>query len=359
MTEPRGSRVGRVQTVRGLIEPSELGPTMPHEHVLIDLQCNLHSAPPEAGLGDGWMERPITPETRADAVHWPETIRDDLLIDDEANAIWELGLLRDAGGGAVIDATTIGIGRDPEALRRISEASGIHISMGAGWYVFRSHGPEIEERSEDDLADQMVREIEVGVGETGIRAGHIGEIGCEGPTDLEVKVLRAAAQAQARTGAMLLIHQVYRPGDRVIQHRLLDTVQAGGGDVSRTVLAHMDRTGVDPGQQLSLLERGATILYDIWGYEQSRGEAWGRPVPSDAIRIRDFARLIEAGYRDQIMAAQDVCLKTMLTRYGGTGYAHILRRVVPGMRALGLTEADIEAIVVANPRRLLTFVAAG
>jgi phosphotriesterase-related protein len=357
MTEAREARVGRVQTVRGPISPEELGPTMPHEHVLIDLQCNLHPAPPEAGLGADWVERPITPETRADAVHWPETIRDDLLIDDDANAIWELGLLRDAGGGAVIDATTIGIGRDPEALRRISEASGIHISMGTGWYVFRSHAAEIDERSEDDLADQMVREIEVGVGETGIRAGHIGEIGAEGPTDLEFKVLRAAAQAQGRTGAMLLIHQVYVPGDRVTQHRLLDAVEGAGGDISRTVLAHMDRTGMDPEQQLSLLERGANVLYDIWGYEQSRGEAWGRPVPSDAIRIRDFARLIEAGYRDQILASQDICLKTMLTRYGGSGYAHILRRVVPGMRALGLSQADIDAIIVANPRRLLTFVA--
>ena len=155
---------------------------------------------------------------------------------------------------------------------------------------------------------------------------------------------------------MLLIHQVWRPGDPTTAHRLLDVVEQGGGRVDRTVLAHMDRTGLVPDLQLSLLERGATILYDIWGYEISRGDAWERPMPSDTQRIRDFARLIEAGHRDRLLAAQDICFKTMATHWGGPGYAHILRRVVPGMRALGLSEEDIFAILIANPARLLAFV---
>ena len=74
---------------------------------------------------------------------------------------------------------------------------------------------------------------------------------------------------------------------------------------------------------------------------------------SDTQRIRDFARLIEAGHRDRLLAAQDICFKTMATHWGGPGYAHILRRVVPGMRALGLSEEDIFAILIANPARLL------
>ncbi|MBM4408673.1 MAG: phosphotriesterase-related protein, partial [Chloroflexi bacterium] len=259
------SRVGRIQTVRGLIDPADLGVTMPHEHLLIDLRCLLAPAPPE--LGEGWAARPVSPSIRADLVHWPATNFDDLMLDDEAAAIAELEPFAAAGGRAVIDATTIGIARDPAALRRISEASGVHVSMGTGWYVHLSHPPEIAAASEDALADQMVGEIESGVGGTGIRAGHIGEIGCEVPTELELKVLRAAAQAQARTGAMLLIHQVWMPGDRETPHRLLDVVERGGGRLDRTVLAHMDRTGADPGLQLSLLEREATILYDIFGYE--------------------------------------------------------------------------------------------
>lgn len=355
MTDAR-SRVGRIQTVRGLIEPAELGVTMPHEHLLIDLRCLLLPTPPE--LGDGWAERPVSPGIRADLVHWPATNVDDLVLDDEGGAVAELAPFAAAGGRAVIDATTIGIGRDPEALRRISEASGVHVSMGTGWYVYLSHPPEVAASSEDQLAARMVREIEVGVGETGIRAGHIGEIGCEVPTELEVKVLRAAAQAQARTGAMLLIHQVWTPGDRDTPHRLLDVVERGGGRLDRTVLAHMDRTGADPGLQLSLLERGATILYDIFGYESARaGGGWLRQVPSDSQRIRDFMALMEAGHRDRLLAAQDICFKTMTVAHGGVGYAHIVRRVVPGMRALGMADADIDALLLRNPARLLAFVA--
>ena len=347
-------RVGRVQTVRGLVDPADLGPTMPHEHLLIDLRCLQVPAPPI--LGDGWADRPVTPDIRADVVHWPQTNVDDLILDDEETAIDEVARFNAAGGGTIVDATTIGIGRDPEALRRISEATGVHVSMGTGWYVAVSHPPEIATRTEDDLAEQMVREIEVGVGETGIRAGHIGEIGCEGPTDLELKVLRAAVQAQARTGAMLLDPPDLAARDMTTAHRLLDVVEQGGGRIDRTVLAHMDRTGLVPDLQLGLLERGATILYDVWGYEISRGAAWERPMPSDAQRIRDLARLIDAGFRDQLLASQDICFKTMAARWGGPGYAHILRRVVPGMRALGLSEEDIFAILIANPARLLAFV---
>jgi phosphotriesterase-related protein len=228
--------------------------------------------------------------------------------------------------------------------------------MGTGFYVEACQPPEVERLSEDALADLMVGEIEHGVGKTGIRAGHIGEIGCEGPTERELKVLRAAAQAQGRTGAMLSIHQAYRTGGGQAIHGLLDTVEAAGGAVSRTVLGHMDRTGAEPDLQLSLLERGVTIEYDLFGYEQSHAN-WEREPPSDRQRILDFKRLIDAGFRNQLVVAQDICFKTMTVAHGGWGYAHILRRVAAGFLALGVSSGDLGAILVANPRRLLTFVA--
>lgn len=347
------SRVGKVQTVLGLVEPAALGRVMAHEHLLIDLRGILVPPPPE--LGADWAQRPVSLDIRADLLHHPQTNLDDLVLDDETAVIGELRQYREAGGGTVVDATPIGIGRDPLALRRISQASGVHVTMGTGWYVHRCHPPEVEEWSEDRLADLMVHEIEDGVADTGVRAGHIGEIGCETPTDRERKVLRAAAQAQGRTGAMLLIHQGWKPGDQETQHRLLDTVEASGGNVRRTVLAHMDRTGADPGLQASLLERGVTIEYDIFGYEVSRAGAWDREVPSDIRRILDFRRLIEAGFRAQLVMAQDICFKTMQSAYGGVGYSHILRRLLPGFRALGVSDDDLQAILVANPMRLLTF----
>jgi phosphotriesterase-related protein len=107
--------------------------------------------------------------------------------------------------------------------------------------------------------------------------------------------------------------------------------------------------------QLELLERGVTIEYDLFGYEQAHSN-WLRTPASDRQRILDFVRLVGAGFRDQLVAAQDICFKTMTATYGGWGYAHILRRVVPGFLALGLSQADVDTILVANPRRLLTFV---
>jgi len=349
-------RVGRVQTVAGLIDPAELGPTMLHEHLLLDIRCLLLPAP--ADLGEGFADRPVTPDIRADLVHYPIMNRDDLLLDDEAMAVEEVARYRAAGGGAIVDTTPIGVGRDPLALRRISRDTGVHVTMGTGWYSEQCQPPEVAALSEDELADIMVREIDDGVDDTGIRAGHIGEIGCEGPTDNELKVLRAAAQAQARTGAMLSIHQVHRPGEAGDQHRLLDVVEACGGDVGRTVLGHMDRSGAEPELQVSLLERGAIMEYDLFGYEQSHAN-WQREPPSDRQRILDFVRLIEAGFRDQLVVAQDICFKTMTVRYGGWGYAHILRRVVPGMLAIGLSRDDVDAILVRNPAWLLAFVAPG
>jgi phosphotriesterase-related protein len=348
-------RVGRVQTVRGLVDPSDLGPTMTHEHLLLDIRCLL--APPPEYLGEGFARRPVTPDIRADLVHHPLTNADDLLLDDEAMAVEEVSRYSAIGGGTLVDVTPIGVGRDPAALRRISENTGVHVTMGTGWYVEPCQPPEVAASSVEALADLMVEEIERGVGDSGVRAGQIGEIGCETASEPELKVLRAAARAQRRTGAMLSIHQVHRPGDRNGQHRLLDIVEGEGGDVRRTILGHMDRTGAEPDLQLGLLERGVTIEYDLFGYEQSHAN-WHRGPPSDRRRILDIKRLIDAGFRDQLVVAQDICFKTMTVRHGGWGYAHILRRVVPGFLALGVSRDDLDAVLVGNPARLLAFAAA-
>lgn len=346
------SRVGRVQTVRGLVDPADLGPVMTHEHLLLDIRCLLDSTP--SVLGEGFADRPVTPEIRADLVHHPQTNIDDLLLDDEAMAVDEVARFKAVGGGTLVDTTPIGIGRDPLGLRRISENTGVHVTMGTGWYVEQCHPAEIAGVPEEALADLMVREIDEGVADTGVRAGHIGEIGCGGPTPAELKVLRASADAQRRTGAMLSIHQVWTPGDTSTLHQLLDMVERSGGALGRTILGHMDRTGADVGLQRSLLERGVTIEYDLFGYEQSHAN-WQREPLSDRQRILDLRSLMEAGFRDQLVVAQDICFKTMTVRHGGWGYGHILRRVVPGMRMLGMTQADIDAILIHTPARLLAF----
>ena len=157
-------RVGRVQTVRGLVDPGVLGPTMTHEHLLLDIRCLLEPAP--ASLGPGWSDRPVMPDMRADLIYYPGTNRDDLLLDDEAAATDEVRRFADAGGGAIVDTTPSALARDPLALRRISErrastcrwvrlVPGAMPAAGSGCAVGgptgRHHGGEIE----------------VGVGDTG------------------------------------------------------------------------------------------------------------------------------------------------------------------------------------------------
>lgn len=344
---------GLVQTVLGPVSPDTLGRTMMHEHLVLDGRAR--ATPPPSRLGPDFAIAPVTPSLRADIVHHPFTNLDDMLLDSEEIAIEELLRYKRAGGGTIVDTTTAGLKRDPHAIRRIAAATGLNITMGAGYYAYMFHPPDMDARTEDEILEEIVSDILVGI--DGIRAGHIGEIACEGITPNELKVLRAAARAQRRTGAMLSIHQIWRPGDRDSLRLIADTIESVGGDLNRTVFGHMDRTGMDPDMQIALLERGITIEYDVFGYEVCHDD-WDREPPQDVQRILDFARLIDAGWVAQLVMAQDICFKTMQTHFGGHGYAHILERVVPGFRARGVSEEAIDTMLIDNPRRLLTFTSA-
>lgn len=341
---------GMVQTVLGPVRPEDLGPTMMHEHLICD--ARQRRLPPPPHLGEAFAQAPVTPTLRAELVFNPFTNLDDMVLGGEETAIVELGYYRRSGGGAIVEATTNGLSRDSAALRRIAEATGVHLTMGTGYYAYMTHPADIDDRTEDSLFEEMVREIEVGV--DGVKAGHIGELGCEGVTDNELKVLRAAARAQRRTGAMLLVHQIWRPGDRSRLRLIADTIETSGGDLRRTVVSHLDRTGSDTDLQEELLERGLTIQYDGFGYENCHSE-WEREPPQDVRRIGDFKRLIDRGWLHQLVLAQDICLKTMLRAYGGHGYAHILDRVIPGFHAFGVTDEQLHVMLVETPARLLAF----
>lgn len=348
-----------IQTVRGLIEPADLGRTLMHEHFLFDLRP-MHRRLPWDTDGS-YANAKATPRLRSRLQwDWFGNV-DELFVDDEALVIDEVGLFRAAGGGAIVDCTTVGLARNPEAIRRISEATGVHVTMGAGYYQDRCLPATFDAMSEDEIADEIAGDIRDGVpgavasDGSPIRAGHIGEIGTTTPTERELKSLRGAARAQGRTGAMLNIHQSYVPGDRAIQHTLADVIEQNGGDLHRTVFSHMDRTGQDFEQQLSLLRRGITISYDEFGYENGN-RSWDRSSIQDVQRVRDIARMAEAGFVDQLAVAHDISFKRMLVANGGWGFAHLLERVLDGFRWAGMSDDDIDQLLVRTPQRLLAFV---
>ncbi len=346
-------RIGKVQTVRGLIEPHEMGITMMHEHLIIDLR---HRYTPPAEIGRiVFGEAPVTPDRLLDVHYDPFGNIDNLVLFDEQTAIDEVMEFKRAGGGTIVDTTTLGLGRDPLVLRRISAATGLHVTMGAGYYVYMSHPADMDDRSEDSIFEEIVHDVNVGVGDTGIRCGQIGEIGCEMHTPNEMKVVRAAARAQRATGAMLNIHQQYGI-NRLDVHNIADAIERSGGDLSRTVISHSDGRESDFDYQVGLMKRGLTLEYDVFGLEIYIAPA-NAQLPQDSERIAAIKRLCDAGWASQIVIAQDICMKFMMEKFGGWGYAHILKRIVPRFRKVGLGEAELNAMLVENPRRLLPFVA--
>ena len=197
---------GQVQTVLGPVAPGDLGFTLPHEHT----KCSLW-----------WIEN------RWD--YWE-------LIGDEPRINEELAAYKALGGGTLVDVTPIGIGRDLTRLARLSQATGLHIVAGAGWYRQAYYPAEarIDRRSIDDLADEIVQEFVGGP----VRPGIIGEIGTDKPwvTAQEERVFRAAARAALRTGASVTTHAVQSD----VGLAQLTILEDEGLDPARIVIGHCD-----------------------------------------------------------------------------------------------------------------------
>jgi len=342
------------QSVLGPVHPNDLGITLPHEHLLIDLTVWFEE--PEDAAAKKLADQPVTIEKLGWLLFNQYNNVDNMLLQDESVAAEEAMLFKQEGGGTIVDVTTIGLGRDLPALKRIAEATGLNIVAGSGYYVLRGEEAEaFDQKSEEEIADEMASDILVGVGNTGIRAGIIGEIGCSSPLlEREKKSLRAAARAQQSTGAAITIH----PGRH--EHSLMEIIrvlEAAGADISRVIMGHIDRTGFLPATIREVAATGCYLEYDLFGsnpFYPLRFGVFRRPC--DRERIEQIKELIDEGYLNRILISQDICLKTKLVRYGGTGYPHILRNIVPQMLARGITEADIHAMMVENPRRLLCFV---
>lgn len=346
----RQAMAGQVQTVRGAVNPATLGITMMHEHFFVDLRriFSEPSDPDEKAMAHA----PMSLDNLSYAVmNWSGNL-DNLVLDNPELITAEAMRFAKAGGGTIVDVTTGEFGRDPQALRTISDRTGLHVVMGCGHYHAMFHPATLAEMSEDAIADSIVQDIQEGVGDSGIRAGIIGEVGCSWPMHPdEAKSLRASARAQRETGAALTIH----PGRHIDSpFEIIDILQRGGAEISRVVMGHMERTGLDQTRLLRLARTGCVLEWDWFG-EVRPAYPHGRvDVPSDGERIKEIRFLTSEGFVNQIVLSQDVCFKTRLAAYGGPGYAHIVKHVRKWMIALGITATDLDIMLIANPRRILT-----
>jgi phosphotriesterase-related protein len=354
-------RSGRVQTVLGLVEPARLGLTLMHEHLLLDQVAgvarflNPDGAPGQspgrtASERSRW-EEDLRLDNVADVRRHFMLYRTNLQLHSREEAVHELGFFRAAGGGCIVEATPLGLGRDPAGLQAIARLAQVHVVMGCGYYVWQNHPADMDARTEDQLTEEIVSDLTEGV--DGVVAGIIGEIGLSWPVHPnEARVLRAAARAQRETGCALTIHPGRNPAAPMDAVR---AVIAAGGDPGRTILDHLDRTLFKREDYLELAQTGCFLELDMFGYETSHYPAsLDVDVPNDALRVQMVRHLCEQGHRDQVVLAHDIAMKHYRRQYGGWGYDHILVNVVPLMLRRGLGQADVDAFLVHNPARALT-----
>ena len=346
---------GKVQTVLGLIEADDLGVVLPHEHLFIETGSYFiePSQPEEKELA----YQPVCLENLSWVRSHKFSNLDNLGFTDEQTAISEVMRFKKAGGNTIAELTPNNIGRNPSGIVRVAQATGLNVIMGTSYYMEQSYRPEMhmDSRTDEDIAEEFVRDIMVGVGDTGIRAGILGEQGCSWPlTNNERKVLRAGAIAQQHTGVAINIH----PGpheDAPLE--IVKVLTDAGADPHHIIISHMSRTVASHSTRCKLAETGCYLEWDLFGQDGFYPPTDVTPVdvPSDSGRIRQIIQLIGEGYLNQILISHDVCFKMHYSCLGGGGYSHILNSVTPFMLEKGMTEEQIHALIVENPRRVLCF----
>jgi phosphotriesterase-related protein len=299
-----------VMTVTGPVPISELGFTLPHEHIFANQVREYR--------GNG-------------------------LLNDEALAVRELRKLVDSGGKTLIDCTIDELARDPLALQRVATETGLNIVMGCGHY----RDPYLDndwfdKNSVDAIAELMIRDLNEGVDDTGVRSGIIGEIGADKwyISAAEERSFRAAARAHHATGITITTHAARWP----VGLPQLDLLAEERVDPRRVIIGHCDMVPT-PGYHEAIAKRGAWVEFDT-----IRGES----EYDTECRVQFVVDLVELGFVDHILISHDLCLRTHMSATGGCGYDFIIRDFIPRLRNAGLDDEAIHRITVENPARALT-----
>ncbi|MFC3999347.1 phosphotriesterase [Nocardiopsis sediminis] len=342
-----------VRTVTGTTGSDRLGLTLPHEHLANDLRAAVvpPGRPERAFLADA----EVTPELAWLLREDPYACRDHCVLDDTGAVAADLAVFAAAGGRSVIDLTPPGIGRDPAALREIARRTGLNVIMGSGWYLERFHPPHAAAAGADALAAELVAEFRP-ADPAAVRPGVIGEIGVSPAfTPAERTALRAACAAQREVGVPLFVHL---PGWQRRAFEVLDIVlDEQGVAPGAVVLCHMDPSGGDPGYQHAVAERGVWLEFDMVGMAFRYPGEGQSPAPADTARA--VLGLIGAGHARRLLLSHDVFLKSMLTRYGGNGFAYVPVLFAERLSDLGVDPATIDQVLTGNPRLLFEAAAPG
>jgi phosphotriesterase-related protein len=314
-----------VQTVRGPIDTADLGTTYMHEHVFV-----------------------LTPDVQQ---NYPEEWGDeDARVDD---AVAKLSALAGSGVQTIVDPTVIGLGRYIPRIQRVAErVPELNIVVATGCYTyddvpffFHYRGPSLDPTAPDPMVDMFVTDIEEGIAGTGVRAGLLKcAIDHQGMTRGVERVMRAVAKAHRRTGVPITVHTHPTSRTGLEVQRVLGEE---GVDPRRVVLGHSgDSTDVD--HLSGLADAGFVLGFDRFGINlETTFEA----------RADTLVEMCRRGYAEQIVLSQDAScyidwlapgVMDLLPQWH---YTHIHDDVLPYVREHGVTEDQIETMLVANPRR--------
>ena len=312
-----------VETVRGPVDAGELGTTLPHEHILI--------IEPEALANYGTVYGPR---------YWDEEVR-------VADAIARLTEVREAGIQTIVDPTALGLGRDIRRIKRINESVDLNIVVATGVYAFLALPNFLTYRDVDAIAALFVRELREGIDDTGVKAAFLKcAVEAHGLVGDVPRILAAVAAASVETGAPVMVHTnaAERTGLAA-----LETLTGAGVDPARIVIAHMgDSNDIDYLREVAA--SGAWLGLDRFGIDHFN---------PTAERIRTLLALLDEGYGDRLHLSHDAaCFMDFFT--GNPDFADekadyllITNTVLPELLGAGATQADIDQMMIANPRRFL------
>lgn len=333
-----------INTVLGALPLEQLGVTSPHEHIFIDMRncVDIKGDEPESFYED------FKAENRAEVCQDPYAILDNALQSDMEDAVCEMEYFKKWGGQTVIDCTQDEIGRDALKLKEVSKRTGVNIIMGCGHYYDKAHFPYVKAATVDALAEEMHRDLTVGVQGTDIKAGIIGEIGTSAViTEAERKVLTAAGVVGAETKHAIHVHtDLYTENG----FEVFDILTGEGVEPSKICIDHVD-VWLRPDYIRGLLKRGMFVEFDNFGKEFYVSQR--RRFAYDLERIEVLKTLIDEGYGKQILISNDICLKSMWKKYGGLGYAHILRAVRDMALESGISEDAFQSLLTENVKNFL------
>jgi phosphotriesterase-related protein len=309
----------RVRTVLGDVRPEELGRTNAHEHLL--------------------MRSPL--------------LRGEELDDLDKSAAEALAL-REAGIDALVELTTIGLGRDPVGVAEISRRTGLQVVLATGIHREAHYPPEhwVHKTDPEELGELFVRDLLEGCDgadysgprerPTTVRAGVIKVgVGYWSISPLERRVLQAAGFAHRRTGAPVVCHLELGTA----AWEVLEALDSAGVPPERVALAHVDRNP-DPVLLGELAGRGAYLGFD----GAARHQRW-----PDSVLVDCLAAVVEGGGGDRVLLGGDVARRTRYIAYGGMpGLAYLFDRFVPRLRA-AVGDAALRAVLADNPARWLSW----